>query len=87
VIQDFDKNKLEKSQAVANNLPYILREMWGEKEVWKTTSSIQHGSLNDKGTATIQSKSMNAYQSESPFKEYTGTYCSLDTLYAIHPIL
>jgi hypothetical protein len=27
VIQDFDKNKLEKSQAVANNLPYILREM------------------------------------------------------------
>jgi hypothetical protein len=27
MIQDFDKNKLENSQAVANSLPYIIREM------------------------------------------------------------
>ena len=87
MIQDFDKNKLEKSQAVANNLPYILREMWGEKEVWKTTSSIQHGSLNDKGTATIQSKGMNAYQSESPFKECIKIDYNIDILYENHPIM
>ena len=87
VIQDYDKNKPKNSQVTASNIPYIIREMWGERNVWKAINSIQNGSLTDKGTAAIQSKGMNAYQSESSFKECIRTYCSIDILYENHPIM
>jgi hypothetical protein len=87
VIQDFDKNKPENSQVVANNVPYILKEMWGEKEIWKATNSIQNVSLTDKGTTTIQSRGMNAYQSEPSLKERIKIVYNIDILYENHPIM
>ena len=72
VIKDIQE-RMNTHKLLPLTYPTLLEKL---KKVQETTSSNQDGSLT-----TIQC--MNAYQWESPFRECTRTYCSLDTLYNV----